>query len=523
MDLSATWLGGARHLGVMLGNPLPSVAMLEAELLRRSLHDFSRESWKELEPGTEFIDNWHLRVIDEHLEAVTSGRIQNLIINMPPRCMKSTKVSVQWPAWEWTKDPTRQYLTASHAEPLAIRDAFKMRTLVEGLWYQRHFGDTVTLHPDQNAKGRFMTTRNGHRIVTSVGGSAIGEGGSRRVIDDPHDPKKAMFSLAALKEVIDWWDNTMVSRLNSPKTDATVIIHQRVHELDLTGHELRNHPGKYEHLCIPMRYDGIRRRTCLGEYDPRTNLGELLWAERFGEHEVQALERSLGTYGVAAQLQQQPAPLGGGLIKLAWFSEYGAPPARFDRVVQSWDTAQKDEVLNAFSVCETWGLVGAAHYLLDVYREQVDYPRLKRDAIDLAALDRQRYGRLDAVLIEDKASGISLIQDLRRTKGYAAPVLAIEPEGDKLTRAATCSPTIEAGLVFLPEHAVWRPEFESEVTKFPNSATKDQVDALSQYLNWSNSRGAAISFGSDATVVTGGSVVEAMDAPWNVRERGELR
>ena len=495
----------------------PSVLTVEAEVLRRSLHECSVASWPVLEPGTEFVDNWHLEVIDDHLEAVTKGKIRNLIINIPPRCTKSTKVNVQWPAWEWASRPQEQYLTASHADELATRDAFKMRLLVESPWYQARFGHQVTLRHDQNAKTRFVNTKNGHRIVTSVGGSAVGEGGSRRLVDDPHDPKKAMFSVPALKEVIDWWDNVMVSRLNRPKLDATVIIHQRVHELDLTGHELKNHPGKYEHLCIPMRWDGISRKTCLGRYDPRRRLGELLWPARFGEVEVVNLERSLGSYGTAAQLQQQPAPLGGGLIKLAWFEAYGAPPARFDRVVQSWDTAQKDEVLNAFSVCETWGLLNNQHYLLDVYREQVDYPKLKKDAVDTAARDRQRYGRLDAVLIEDKASGTSLIQDLRQTKGYHAPVLAIEPENDKVTRAATCSPTIEARLVFLPEHATWRPEFENEVSKFPNSTTKDQVDALSQYLNWSNSRGVIIDLSGQSTAVGGGSVADAMDAPWNLR------
>ena len=500
---------------MMAGAILPTITVLEAELYRRSLHEFSKASWAILEPGVEFVDNWHLEVIDAHLEAVTRGKIRNLIINIPPRCTKSTKVNVQWPAWEWTSHPSEQYLSASHADELATRDAFKMRLLIESPWYQARFGDQVILRHDQNAKTRFVNTKNGHRIVTSVGGSAIGEGGSRRLVDDPHDPKKAMFSVPALKEVIDWWDNTMVSRLNKPKTDATVIIHQRVHELDLTGHELKNHPGKYEHLCIPMRYDGITRSTCLGKYDHRTKIGELLWPTRFGEAEVQNLERSLGSYGTAAQLQQQPAPLGGGLIKLVWFESYATAPVRFDQVVQSWDTAQKDEVLNAFTVCETWGVLANQHFLLDVYREQVDYPRLKKDAIDLAARDRQRYGRLDTVLIEDKSSGTSLIQDLRKTKSYRAPILAIEPEGDKVMRAATCSPTIEARMVSIPEHATWRPEFENEISKFPNSTTKDQVDAMSQYINWSNSRGAIIEI-KGGTEVGGGSVETAADAPWNL-------
>lgn len=495
----------------------PSVLTVEAEVLRRSLHEFSRRSWPILEPGTEFIDNWHLEVIDEHLEAVTRGKIRNLIINIPPRTMKSTKVGVQWPAWEWVNRPSEQYLTASYDADLATRDALKMRVLVESPWYRARFGDTVALRHDQSAKTRYVNTRNGHRIVTSVGGSAIGDGGSRRLIDDPHDPKKAMFSPPALKEVTDWWDNVMSSRLNSPKTDATVIVHQRVHELDLTGYELKKHPGKYEHLMIPMEYDGIARRTCLGRYDPRRKLGELLWEARFGAKEVASLKRDLGSYGTAAQLQQQPAPLGGGLIKLAWFKAYGTPPARFDRIVESWDTAQKDEVLNAFSVCEVFGFAGGNHYLLDVYREQVDYPKLKKDAKDLADRDRQRYGRLDVVLIEDKASGISLIQDLRQTKGYHVPIIPIEPVGDKVMRAATCSSTIEAGLVFLPESAPWRPELENEVSKFPNSATKDQVDALSQYLNWSNSRGQVIDLGGQ-TEIAGGSVATSADAPWNLSQ-----
>lgn len=460
---------------------------VEAEQLRRSLHKFSRVSWRQIEPGTEFLDNWHLEVIDAHLEAITKGKIRFLLINIPPRTMKSTKVNVQWPAWEWATDPSRQYLTASHADELATRDAYKMRTLVETAWYQERFGHEVVLRSDQNAKGRYVTTKNGQRVVTSIGGSAIGEGGSRILVDDPHDPKKAMFSIPVLMGALNWWDNVMVTRYNNPKTDAAVITMQRVHEMDLCGHLLEMEPGKWEHLLIPMRYDGIRRRTSLGEYDPRTKIGELLWPDRFGEVEVKALELALGSYGTAAQLQQQPAPLGGGVIKMAWFQDYETAPARFDQVIQSWDTAQKEEVLNAYTVCTTWGIYGGRYYLLDVYREQVGYPQLRKDAINLALRDRQRYGRLNAVLIEDKSSGSSLIQDLKATKGYTAPIIAIEPEGDKLTRAATCTPSIEAGLVFLPEKAVWRLAFDGEVSKFPNSVTKDQVDSLSQFLNWINS------------------------------------
>lgn len=499
----------------LLVGRLPTAVQVEAELLRRSLHEFSKASWHLLEPGTEFLDNWHLEVIDEHLEAVTKGKIQNLIINMPFRCMKSTKVSVQWPAWEWTRRPSEQYLSASYDSDLATRDAVKMRMLVETNWYQQRFGDRVALRHDQNAKTRYINTRNGHRVVTSVGGSAVGDGGSRRLIDDPHDPKKAMFSPPALKEVSDWWDNTMSSRLNSPKTDATVIVHQRVHELDLTGYELKKNPGKYEHLLIPMEWDGVPRSTCLGKYDPRRKLDELLWPARFGRKEVDGFKKDLGSYGTAAQLQQQPAPLGGGLIKLAWFQRYGVPPARFDRVVQSWDTAQKDEVLNAFTVCLTFGQAGANHYLLGVYREHVDYPKLRRDAINLAARDKQRYGKLNTALVEDKSSGSSLIQDLRNDKKYGVPVLAIEPEGDKVTRAATSSPLIEAQQVFLPKTAEWLLDFENEVGKFPNSATKDQVDALSQYLNWVISKGSAVDVGKGSDMVESAATSDAT-APWNL-------
>ena len=446
----------------------------EIEAAEKSFRSYIQQVWHVVEPATPYIPGWHIDAIADHLEAVTKREIRNLAITIPPRCAKSLCVAVFWPTWVWIAYPEWRWLFASYAGSLSIRDSLKCRRIIESPWYQWRWGERYQLTGDQNAKIRFENNKSGYRIATSVGGSVTGEGGDAVCCDDPIQAIDA-HSQARREAALTWWDEAMSTRLNNPKTGVRVIVQQRLHEEDLVGHVLKQ--GGYELLNLPMEYEPTTYMTCIGWSDPRTQDGELLWPERFGVGEVERLKQQLGSYGTASQLQQRPAPLGGGLIKLSWFKRYSTAPANPIRIIQSWDTANKAKQLNDPWCCQTWAETKEGYYLLDCYVNRMEYPEGKRAAKSLAEKWNPK-----AILIEDKSSGQSLIQDLQlETK---LPVIPIQPEADKITRMSVESPTIESGRVWLPESASWLLDFETEVSSFPYSAHDDQVDCLSQTLCW---------------------------------------
>jgi len=473
-------------------------AKVERELATRHLREFVRQAWPIIEPLTPFVPGWHIDGIVEHLEAVTRGEIHQLLINVPPRHMKSLLVSVLWPAWEWILHPERRYLYSSYAASLSIRDSVKCRTLIESPWYQRFWGDRYALASDQNTKTRFDNDRSGYRIATSVGGAATGEGGDRIVCDDPHNVQEAE-SDSIRKSTTDWWDLVMSTRVNDPRTAAKVVVMQRCHQQDLSGHLLAQ--GGWEHLCLPAEYEGPTRATSIGFVDPRENLGDLLWPERFGPREIEALKISLGSYGTAGQLQQRPSPAGGGIFKRHWFRYYqprGAnlppvivrlpdgtlrsieaveAPQRVDEQLQSWDCSFKDLLTSDYVVGQVWARKGARFLLGDQVRRRMDFPATVQAIRDLS----QKWRGTHAKLVEDKANGSAVIQIL----AHEIPgLLPVNPQGGKIARAAAVSPLVEAGNVFLPhpEFAPWVNDFIEECIQFPNGAHDDQVDAMTQAL-----------------------------------------
>ena len=466
-------------------------AAMECELASRSLADFVRQGWHIIEPATPMIWNWHLDAICEHLEAVTSGDILRLIINMPPRHMKSIAVSVAWPAWEWgpRNMPSTRFLFASYAQVLAIRDAVKTRRLILSNWYQARWGSRFKLAGDQNAKERFENDATGLRLATSVGGVGTGEGGDRVAVDDPHSTSEGE-SDAIRGATLDWWDQTMSTRLNDPKRGAFIVIMQRVHESDLTGHILAKESG-YTHLCLPCEYEPGRRMTTwpgARVQDPRREPGELLWPARFGRVEVDRLKRDLGTYATAGQLQQRPAPEEGGIFKRGWFKRWVRPLPKFYRLIWSWDTAVSEKEGSAYTVGGLWGECEAGYYRLAEFRARVEYPELKAGV-------RACYASAPsmAVLVEDKSSGQQIVQELSRADlqplGEAAPprlpIIGIKvTAGDKQFRARAVSPLAEAGMVWIPESAPWVEAWIDEVCTFPNGTYADRVDEMSQALNW---------------------------------------
>lgn len=450
---------------------------VRTEKAERHLLEFIKQAWPIIEPSTPFIDGWHIGAICEHLEAMILGQIRNLLVTVPPRCCKSSIVSVFWPAWVWINKPGHRWIYASYAADLAIRDSRRCRQVIESQWYKARWGSRFNLIGDQNVKSRFENNRTGYRIASSVGGSITGEGGDTIVADDPHNLRK-IHSPTDRQTVRDWWDEVMSTRLNDPKRSGRVIISQRGHEEDLPGHIIDR--GGYVHLNLPMG-DKEECQTTITLPISGTKItrqpGQLLWPERFDQDAVDNLRVQLGSYAASAQLDQRPSPKGGGIFKRKWWRFYKELPKDLGLPVQSWDTGYKEQERNDPSVCITGAEGASGFYLLDLWRDRVDFPDLKR-----AAIAQNAKHAPTIVLVEDKVSGISLIQSLRgETK---LPVHPVGVDSDKITRACAVSPTVEAGNVWLPEDAPWVADFMDEFDGFPNAAHDDQVDALSQLLSY---------------------------------------
>lgn len=446
-----------------------------------TLSQFVAEVWPVLEPATPYLSNWHIDAISEALTAVTNGKLQKLLINVPPGAMKSLLCCVLWPAWEWAEiNPASRWLFASYEGKLSTRDSVKCRRVIKSDWYQQRYGDKFRLTGDQDVKTLFENDATGFRMATSVGGSGTGNRADRVVVDDPHKVTEAE-SDAIRESTVDWWATEMSNRGSSAKS-AYVVIQQRVHFADVAGWCLDH---GYEHLVIPQEYEG-QKHFILGMADPRDRPGELLWPDRFDGDWVTSQKSSLGSYAYAGQHQQRPVPREGGMIKLGWFQRYGTAPDRqpSDKIILSLDTANKAKELNDPSVATVWLVRDGKYYLLWVWRDRVEYPDLKRNVLGLA----ERWEPTE-ILIEDKASGTQLIQEMKSSiGGRVYSIIPILPEGDKVMRMSLESPAIEAGRVWLPNHAPWLPDYEAELTQFPKSATKDQVDSTSQFLRRMRSR-----------------------------------
>lgn len=450
-------------------------------LLRQDLESFIAKCFSWVAPAQTFERNWHLKALAWYLEQCRKGNIKRLIITLPPRNLKSVSASVAFPAFVLGHDPTKRVVCVSYAAELSAKLARDCRSIMGSAWYRRVFPGT-RLSREKNAELDFMTTRRGYRLSTSVGGTLTGRGGNLVILDDPMKPDEAM-SEARRKSVCDWFDNTLYSRLDDKKNDVIIVIMQRLHMDDLVGHILAK-SDDWVHLNLPA----------IAEWDEDIQIGDnayhsrmtgdLLHPSREPQAVLDDMRRSLGTFNFAAQYQQAPIPPEGELFKWSWFRRYDVEPTKTgsDEIVQSWDTASKSGELNDFSVCTTWLVRGEEYYLLDVFRDRLIYPDLKRAIYDQA----DRY-KPSAVLIEDKASGTSLIQDLERERWSGRPI-AVEPEGDKITRASAQSMVIEGGRVHIPTNADWLDEFRKEILQFPHARHDDQIDSMSQFLHWVRTR-----------------------------------
>lgn len=494
-----------------LANPDRTLTELDRIDCEQDLATFLEGGWRYIDPAP-FVGGWHIDAVCEHLEAVTYGNIRHLLINIPPRCAKSSTVSVAWPAWTWALQssdfnqgtmrvgPSVQFLFASYAQPLSFRDSLKMRRLVQSPWYQDRWGDRFQLTGDQNAKQRFENDQGGYRLATSVDGALTGEGGSIIGIDDPHNTRE-IESEAERNAVINWWDEAMSTRLNDPKTGAYVVIMQRLHEQDLSGHVLaKNHPD-WTHLCLPMRYEADRHcYTSIGWNDPRAESGqELLWPERFDERSVANLELALGSYAAAGQLQQRPAPRGGGIFKRDWWQLYPPEGEKFDPqtrkpvralaypkmeyILVSTDTAMTEKLQNDPTACSVWGVYRVGGYakvmLMDAWKERLEFHALCEKLIKTG-----RHWKCDRMLVEAKANGISVAQEIIRTLGGEEFGVTLRtPKGDKVARAYSVQHLWENKLISAPDRR-WADRVIDEMSTFPRGAEDDLTDSATQALRF---------------------------------------
>lgn len=480
---------------------------VQASLLSEDFADFVSAAWPILEPQTPMRWGWALEAITDHLVAITEGHITRLMVNVPPGMMKSLLVNVMWPAWEWT-DPKRRhlrYISTAHKQDLAVRDNMKCRRLITSEWYQSRW--PLILTADQNAKLKFENTNTGFREAMAFG-SMTGSRGDRVLIDDPLSVDSGN-SEADIEATERTFTEALPTRLNDDERSAIVMIMQRIHERDPSGIVLsRNLP--YERLILPMEYDSKRPcKTSIGFKDPRKKDGELLFPERFSAKTVASLKAVLGEYAAAGQLQQLPTPRGGGMFKSKYLKLWPAAAELPDLqyIVQSYDTAFTETTTNDPTACTVWAVflhptrnINCA-LLVDAWDDHMNFPTLRQRAIsdwrNVYGGRRTKQGtddpmhppkRADAMLVENKGSGIDLINDLRRA---GLPAQSYNPgRSDKVARAEAVLPMYELELFYVLESSkkgeagqpvTWARPFTTELAKFgPGAARDDYVDTFTQ-------------------------------------------
>lgn len=462
--------------------------LLEAEDLKRSFRLFVPAVWPILEPGVPFVAGWHIDAIAEHLQAVSDGQIQRLLVNMPPRHAKSSLISVMWPVWSWLSNPSEQWLCASYVMDLAERDNRRSRNLILHPWFQARYGHLFKLRHDQNEKGNFENDHNGYRIATSVGGAGTGKGGNKLLIDDPHPARDGSLERRAVscEKAIEWYRETWSSRLNDRAKGAMVTVGQRIRQNDLSGHILEQ--GGCVHLNLPSEYDPQRKcYTSIGWEDPRKNEGELLWPARFSSESLNAIKHDQGELVYACQFLQSPVPPGGHIFKQSderLFEEQGEyylldTPDGVKSVLKSecWlfgtvDLAISSKETADYTVISMWACTPNRDLLqLHLIRGHWTHPEQQQKIKQLFYQFQPQY-----ILIEKVAYQLAIIQDLLNDGIFVKEYVPIR---DKVSRAMSASVWHANGKLYFLKQARWLSDLRAELYFFPKASHDDQVDVVS--------------------------------------------
>jgi len=450
---------------------------LQAAVLRekaeRSLPEFIEQAWPVIEPGTTYVDNWHIHLIGEYLQAVDMGQIRRLIINIPPRHMKSLEVTVCYPAWTWTKKAEKRFIKVSYSDSLSRKHNILTRDIILSPWYQENWGDRFSLKDDVNRQNEFKNNYQGMMLSTSVGGGITGEGGDIIIIDDPQNPLMAN-SETEREASIAFFKNTLQTRLNDPKTGVFIVIMQRLHEMDLTGYILSEQLG-YEHLCLPAE---APKRTVITFPVSKQVLvreeGDILNPGRFDKNVLDGLKKSMGSLQYAGQFQQTPAPAEGVIFKREWLHKlYSTAPQTKD--IQSWDMAFKATEGSAKVAGFVMGRKGADIYIKDLVNDKMTFT----ESVAAVRMLSGKWPNARAKVVEDKANGPAVMDVLGKEVPGMVP---FNPKGSKQERAISVTPYFEAGNIWFPDPAThpWVNDLIQDLLMFPKGTYKDTTDALVQ-------------------------------------------
>lgn len=467
-------------------------------ILRKDFKAFAIKVFTEIAGNSSFSDNWHIDVICDELMGVVNGKNNKLVINIPPRHMKSILCSVALPAFMLGQNPKTQIICVSYSDDLAAKMALDCRRVIESLWYKELFPAT-RLSKEKKGISDFETTKGGGRFATSIGGTLTGRGGDIAIVDDPISPRDAN-SDTVREKTNDWYGGTLASRLNDKNTGKIIVIMQRTHEADFTGYLLET-SSAFKQIKIPAITEEDEKWKITDYFGKEKvferKIGEPLHPERESLEKLKETKNEMGSYNFASQYQQNPTSPGGNLIKREWLKFYNLKQLAKDiregrikayRISQSWDTASKAGQDNDYSVCITYlSTYGDKNYILHVFREKLEFPDLVKKAKELKEKAQKVYSYLSPyftdIIVEEMSSGIGLAQSLKEK--YPSIVKPFKPEHDKPTRLKNISHLIENGSCLFPDNKPsWWSAFERELLTFPASKHDDQCDALSQLLTY---------------------------------------
>ena len=458
----------------------------------QSLHTFVKAAWRILEPAVPFVDGWHIELLCEHLEALSTNRLpeRDLLINEPPGSSKSLITAVFWPAWEWTWAPWTRWLTGSYDDRLALRDAVKTRRLMQSPWYADQIAEPWSFASDQNVKGYYLNDRTGWRIATSISGAATGEHAHRVLIDDPHNVRQAE-SDQIREGVLTTWREVFPSRVLPG--GARVLIGQRVHEEDCTADWLEREGRRIHHIELQEERElESKQQVCslTGRlHDPRTVEGELLSPERFSAAVVERRKIELGPYAYSAQYQQRPTPRAGQVLDPAWFPQTPRlEPATVD-LIAAFDLNYSDSERSDWTI----GMLGAIErqpvwpriHVVDAFRDHLSSERHAQKIADWLLLYRPVLVGIEKRAYEREGATRDLCRQIMaicEESHYAVTIEPIEVDGDKVTRAQILPGRAKQGLITVDRNSKWWPILSRQMSQFPRSAHDDDVDALAHLV-----------------------------------------
>ncbi len=453
-------------------------------ILRKSFSSFVQKCFYELNPSETFIKGAYIDLLCDQIQNMIEGENQKLIINLPPRYLKSVICSIALPAFILGYNPSAKIMCISYGEELASKLAADCKSVMEADWYKALFPET-RIRTDKKSVMDFETTNHGGRFATTISGAVTGRGADWIIIDDPLKPIDA-FSDTQREKVNDLYGNTVNSRLNNKNTGRILVVMQRLHAHDLSGFLFENDPD-FKSIVLPLIAEKdekwqIKNRITKMIMTYERKKGELLHPEREGEKVVNSYRNSMSSFVFSAQYQQNPMPIDSGMIKKEWMQYYQQQPY-FAAIILSWDTATKTLERNAYSACVVLGIGrDQKYYLLEVFRSRLDFPELTRKVLEMSDKYEQIAQGRTITLIEDASSGTSLYQML---KGRIASLKSVSCKGSKEQRFDIVTLKTEQGdLLFPGKYEAWFKNFEDEFLAFPNSLFKDQCDALSQALNY---------------------------------------